>query len=708
MIWLSSAMAATLVVDPSVGPYTDIASALEVAVDGDTLELSADTFAECIDAGKSITLQGQAGTVLDGSGLCDNTLVVDDGETVVVQDLEMVNDGARSATMTSSTLSFEGVRFTGGNEAWAGGAIHTYGGTLNTTDCVFSELTGSYGGAIYLYAYGAWNDSGSLFESNHGVSGGGGVYSYYDNDVSLVGTQFHSNDSGGQAGGMWHGWYGELSLDGVDFQDNVAVGSGGGLMIYAVDSVIPITDSSFADNTSTEGHAGAIEMEWYADLEIRDSSFTNNSAPLNSGGALASWYYAHVSVTDSHFEGNSSLYGGAIRHYPYEGKAWDLNVTGSTFVDNSALSGGAIRTEWPLSVSLSDNHFEGNAATEGNGGAVQVYVAGSVELHHNRFCASTASNVGGAVDLEWVEADASWNNAWIDNSAPYGGALYRYQAKVGSITHETFVGNSAEEEGGAYFASAGYADFHSNLVAHTGSGAGLYTADAHSVVNSSVSHSGWADNQAVHAGGYWWITDGEDGNVVAEDPGFVDYDGCQSDLRLRGDSPFRDIGQGEDLDGSVSDAGSSGGAEAPLEDADADGYDTSEDCDDTRDDVHPGVAEICNGLDDDCSGEVDDDPVDQGTWYMDADGDGWGNSPLRACEQPEGSVDEDGDCDDLDAAIFPGADEVLDDGVDQDCDGSDAESEPEPEGCGGCSSGSSPAGAGLVLLLLALAARRRR
>lgn len=50
------------------------------------------------------------------------------------------------------------------------------------------------------------------------------------------------------------------------------------------------------------------------------------------------------------------------------------------------------------------------------------------------------------------------------------------------------------------------------------------------------------------------------------------------------------------------------------------------------------------------------------------------------------AVDQGGrDCNDWDAAVHLGADEVLDDGVDQDCDGFDAESEPPPlgEGCGG-------------------------
>ena len=56
--------------------------------------------------------------------------------------------------------------------------------------------------------------------------------------------------------------------------------------------------------------------------------------------------------------------------------------------------------------------------------------------------------------------------------------------------------------------------------------------------------------------------------------------------------------------------------------------------------------------------------------YFDADGDGFGDDRLQtqACEVPSGHTDRAGDCDDLDASVFPGAEERCD-GLDQDCDG---------------------------------------
>ncbi len=110
--------------------------------------------------------------------------------------------------------------------------------------------------------------------------------------------------------------------------------------------------------------------------------------------------------------------------------------------------------------------------------------------------------------------------------------------------------------------------------------------------------------------------------------------------------------------------------EAPAADADGDGY-GDDDCDDADAAVNPYAPEICDGQDNDCDGETDeDDALDAATFYADADGDGFGDptAPIASCTQPSGAVSDDQDCDDTDAAVFPGAAEVCD-GVDDDCDG---------------------------------------
>ena len=95
------------------------------------------------------------------------------------------------------------------------------------------------------------------------------------------------------------------------------------------------------------------------------------------------------------------------------------------------------------------------------------------------------------------------------------------------------------------------------------------------------------------------------------------------------------------------------------------------DCDDLDETVHPGADELCGGGDEDCDGQTDeDDAADAASWYVDADGDGYGDpdQASTACEQPEGWLADGSDCDDADPEISPGAEELCDD-VDDDCDG---------------------------------------
>jgi hypothetical protein len=100
----------------------------------------------------------------------------------------------------------------------------------------------------------------------------------------------------------------------------------------------------------------------------------------------------------------------------------------------------------------------------------------------------------------------------------------------------------------------------------------------------------------------------------------------------------------------------------------------SSDCDDLEALTYPGAAEQCDGADNDCDNDVDEvaDLVagSGSSWFLDADGDGYGDSGIEqvTCTPAAGYVGNSLDCDDSSAANSPTGTEVCD-GEDNDCSG---------------------------------------
>jgi formylglycine-generating enzyme required for sulfatase activity len=116
-------------------------------------------------------------------------------------------------------------------------------------------------------------------------------------------------------------------------------------------------------------------------------------------------------------------------------------------------------------------------------------------------------------------------------------------------------------------------------------------------------------------------------------------------------------------------------ANGTCRDLDEDGFTILDgDCDDNDSNIHPDVQEVCDGIDNNCNALVDDEEgqvlSDMTKVYPDADGDSFGDTQEQYfCSVPNtGFVDNDLDCDDEDAGVYPEAPELCDD-IDNDCDG---------------------------------------
>ncbi|MBM4398678.1 MAG: putative metal-binding motif-containing protein, partial [Deltaproteobacteria bacterium] len=159
-------------------------------------------------------------------------------------------------------------------------------------------------------------------------------------------------------------------------------------------------------------------------------------------------------------------------------------------------------------------------------------------------------------------------------------------------------------------------------------------------------------------------------------------------------------GHDDDCDGQVDEDGATGCTIYYL-DSDRDGQGTAAsskckcgpgapydaigtgDCADTNPDIHSGAPEYCNGADDDCDGGVDEpDSADCSPWYLDNDGDGFGQTGKTRCmcgASGNYRAAAGGDCNDALKSVYPGAPEICNQGQDDNCDGKN-----DDEGANGC------------------------
>jgi predicted outer membrane repeat protein len=303
---------------------------------------------------------------------------------------------------------------------------------------------------------------------------------------------------------------GDVIIRGLTFKNGGALVVSGGAILSDNLGDLTVEDSVFINNQGYTG--GAIYVNGV--IIIRSSTFTGNSA-LEDGGAVHAADDLEL-VIDSEFSGNTSGgYGGAIY---VDNDVLDMDSDGQSGFINSTFSGnestgdggGAIWLDEDLEASavILGSEFLNNTA-DGYGGAVRIYDAyGSVS--DNTFTGNSAADGGGALHVEGDLDAAMSSNIFEGNEAQDGGAVQIDDDFLISavITQNTFLNNVGDDGGAIDFDGLVAGTISSNKFIGnyaTGDGGAI---DADDIVASTViTRNTFLRNTSEDDGGALWLDD---------------------------------------------------------------------------------------------------------------------------------------------------------------------------------------------------------
>ncbi|MEG1788979.1 MAG: hypothetical protein RR268_07175, partial [Kiritimatiellia bacterium] len=429
------------------------------------------------------------GTDAEAANLAGNLTILGNGTAANAYSISA--DAKKTSGLVNvadtGTLSIEKIKINGfTNSSTNGGVINaTSGATVDVDNVLFS-------GNKATVAVAAGGASAGTFATDV-ADGKGGVIHSTEAKTTIAGTTFDSN----------------AALDGGAIYNSGT----------SKDSVVTVTDSTFAKNsatataTATGGNGGAIvNSGTKATAKIKNSTFSGNSANALVSGTI-------TGITTDSNENPSGLQGefktvggngGAIAN-----DAGTLTV-GGKFVNNKA-NGRAIPTNVPWiddNKSLTEdqkdaawNLVEAEYLKSGKGGA--IYNTGSstgtVEKG-TQFIGNAATNAGGAIYNDatlTVESGALFEG----NTAIAGGAIHN-ATKGGTliVNGATFSGNIAkgteDNDGGAIY-NAGTATITNSTFKNNKAEA--FDAEGGAIYNEggtlTVEDSSFIGNSAGTAGG---------------------------------------------------------------------------------------------------------------------------------------------------------------------------------------------------------------
>ncbi|KRX00832.1 Pectin lyase fold/virulence factor [Pseudocohnilembus persalinus] len=344
------------------------------------------------------------------------------------------------------------------------------------TDCDFEENTilNSHGTVINLQRGYQNNILNNNIINNYSHQSGGGVWASQIYQLIVSGNKIQKNYAFYYAGAIFYDTITNLSLDHNIFENNIATRIGGSIFFMNIREIKIEYDEYIQNYTPMSG--GSILLQQCNKTEIISTKFNNNWAE-DWGGALSALSCLEILLQNCFFLNNYSGY-----------------------------SGGAIMSNNGLNIIIKNNLFQLNSALIS----------------------------GGALDLWINEQNVLESNVFINNFAPYGGAVYGLHSDILKSFNNTFIGNIADE-GGCYKIQFWQSLLFQNdsFIKNTSNGYGgmMY---AQSIESITFLFSEISNNNGSHKGGGLYLQDLKDfvlnhtkiqGNYLKNVKNFVEIGG---------------------------------------------------------------------------------------------------------------------------------------------------------------------------------------
>lgn len=485
---------------------------------------------------------------------------------------------------------------------------------------------------------------------NPGATGGGIQASDSAARIALTRVTFEGatgSDRASNGGALYvAGATGPVTLTDVTFTRIEASGNGGA--IYSSNSELTCTRCRF--ERTAGGTGGAVYSAGSGSVTLVNSLACGSSVAGGDGGAV--FGTSGGAIRSSRFVGGTASDGSALR---LDGGTW--TIENNAFLDNAGTSAINARTS---TYAFRNNLFHANGSTFDIEFAASPTVTA---ISYNWFGGAAVARISG-ISLSDNTNDTSGDDpvlaAWSDN------------------------GNCDDD--------LLYPAFDSPLI-----DAGAPTILDPDQSRSDIGAYGGPDAEpSVHldgdGDGTSFVKDCNDGNAAMYTGNTEICDTYDNDCNGDVDDDDEDV-QGQDLWHPDCDNDGQGDMFTHVEACFAPtptcagpwmsqaqlGEPSYSDCNDADPLTYLGAPETCEPGDQNCDGNDDVGATDGRAYYMDADGDGYGDDLTLLCDfsAPPGYVLVGGDCNDdpaQDGASFhPGAADYCGDSFDQDCNGGDGD-----------------------------------